>query len=76
MATKPHTSRMQKLLSETKGKIIAGGETDVEDRYVAPTLIRGVQWDDPLMEDELFGPVLPIITIKNVDEGIRLINTK
>lgn len=67
---------MQRLISETKGKIVTGGETEVEERYVAPTIVKDVSWDDALMEDELFGPVLPIVSVKNVDEAIELINQK
>jgi len=45
------------------GKIIYGGRTDAESRFIEPTLIEDVALDSPLMTEEIFGPVLPIITI-------------
>ncbi|THH26924.1 hypothetical protein EUX98_g7260 [Antrodiella citrinella] len=71
MATQSHAERMQRLISQTKGKIIIGGDTDVENRFVSPTIVTNVLNDDVLMEDELFGPILPILTVKNEDEAIQ-----
>ncbi|TCD61558.1 hypothetical protein EIP91_008249 [Steccherinum ochraceum] len=76
MATKNHAARMQRLLAETKGKIVIGGETEVEERYVAPTIVKDVEWDDALMEDELFAPVMPIVVVKDVDEAIARVNSR
>ena len=75
MATKQHAARIQRILSETKGKIILGGAVDVEERFVAPTVVK-VSWDDVLMDDEIFAPVLPIVVVRDVNESIRLINEK
>lgn len=47
------------------GKIIYGGRTDAESRFIEPTLIEDVALDSPLMTEEIFGPVFPIITIDN-----------
>ncbi|KAH8101207.1 NAD-aldehyde dehydrogenase [Cristinia sonorae] len=74
--TKQHTARIQRLITETKGKIIVGGESDVEERYIAPTIVKDVQPDDSLMEGEIFGPVLPIVSVKDVDEAINFINER
>lgn len=51
-----------------------GGETDASERYVAPTIITNVASDDKLMEEELFGPLLPIVSINSVDEAIEFVN--
>ena len=40
-------------------KVVAGGESDPDARYLAPTIVYPVTWDDPIMEDEVFGPILP-----------------
>ncbi len=47
------------------GKIIYGGRTDAESRFIEPTLIEDVALDSPLMTEEIFGPVFPVITIDN-----------
>jgi aldehyde dehydrogenase (NAD+) len=52
-------------------KIIAGGASDPQARYIDPTILYPVTWDDPLMEDEIFGPLLPILTYKDIDAAIR-----
>lgn len=56
------TTRLIDLLKQTSGNIIVGGACDTDDRYIAPTVVEGVSWDDALMSEELFGPILPIIT--------------
>ncbi|CAL1698986.1 unnamed protein product [Somion occarium] len=71
-----HAARIKKLVDETKGNIITGGEVDVDQRYVAPTIVRDVANDDSLMSEEIFGPVLPIIPVDSVDEAIKFINSR
>jgi aldehyde dehydrogenase (NAD+) len=53
--------------------VVAGGETDENARYVAPTIVYPVQWTDKIMEAEIFGPILPILTYKDIDEAITRI---
>lgn len=55
------------------GKIIYGGETDDNDNLISPTLIDNVSMDSEIMKIEIFGPVLPIITYKNEDEILTII---
>ena len=47
------------------GKIIYGGRTDASDRFIEPTLIEGVALDSPLMTEEIFGPIFPVITLND-----------
>ncbi|KAH9840961.1 NAD-dependent aldehyde dehydrogenase [Rhodofomes roseus] len=70
-----HVERLQNLLDNTKGTIVFGGEIDKEARYVAPTLIRDVKADDSLMSEEIFGPLLPVVPVKDLDEAITFINS-
>jgi acyl-CoA reductase-like NAD-dependent aldehyde dehydrogenase len=42
--------------------VIPGGNFDPEARYIDPTILYPVTWDDPIMDDEIFGPLLPILT--------------
>jgi aldehyde dehydrogenase (NAD+) len=56
------------------GEIIAGGETDAETLYIAPTILNNVSLDAPIMQEEIFGPILPIIEYENLSEAIAIIN--
>jgi aldehyde dehydrogenase (NAD+) len=67
-----HFQRLERLLA---GSTLAiGGETNAADRYIAPTVLRGVTPDAPIMTEEIFGPILPVLTINDVDDAIRFIN--
>ncbi|MBE9203500.1 aldehyde dehydrogenase family protein [Synechocystis salina LEGE 06099] len=67
-------SRLVSLLSH--GKVIAGGNYNEGDRYMAPTLIVDPDLNSPLMQEEIFGPILPILTYKNLEEAMDFINAK
>lgn len=71
-----HFKRVKGLLDNTKGTVVLGGETDAAQRFIAPTIVRDVTPDDSLMSEEIFGPILPIIPVKSVEEGIELVNAK
>ena len=64
-------SRLASLIDPAK--VIAGGKSDPEERYLDPTLVYPVTWDDKIMEDEVFGPILPILTYKSFDEAMARI---
>ena len=55
------------------GQIVTGGKTDAEARYVAPTVIKDVKPGDPIMQEEIFGPVLPVIDFENFEEVYKII---
>ncbi len=57
-------------------QVICGGEVDVENRYVSPTLLTEVDLESKLMKDEIFGPLLPIIPIKNMKKAIDFVNDR
>ena len=57
-------------------KITIGGKTDRSDLYISPTILDDVTSSDPIMNQEIFGPVLPIMTYKNVDEAINFVNQR
>jgi aldehyde dehydrogenase (NAD+) len=63
--------RLTKLLEN--GHIIFGGEFDAAQRYMAPTLIDGVAWNDDIMQNEIFGPILPILTYTDINTMISTI---
>jgi acyl-CoA reductase-like NAD-dependent aldehyde dehydrogenase len=69
-----HFQRLSNLLGA--GKIIAGGETDADSRYIAPTIIDLDDPDVPVMADEIFGPILPVLEYNNLNEAIAFVNQR
>ncbi|XP_018553863.1 aldehyde dehydrogenase family 3 member B1 [Lates calcarifer] len=69
-----HWMRLMELLKRSSGKIVVGGESNQEDKYIAPTVVVDVFEDDALMKEEIFGPILPIITVDSLEKGIDFIN--
>ncbi|HSI71336.1 MAG TPA: aldehyde dehydrogenase [Gillisia sp.] len=67
---------LTRLLDETGGKIFCGGETRKEDLFIAPTIIENVTAGDALMQEEIFGPLLPVIEFKEINEAIDFINSR
>ncbi|NXQ35828.1 AL3A2 dehydrogenase, partial [Alaudala cheleensis] len=57
-------------------KIALGGETDEASCFIAPTILTDVSPDSKVMEEEIFGPVLPIVTVQSVEEAIEFINLR
>ncbi|MCD6544447.1 MAG: aldehyde dehydrogenase [Flavobacteriaceae bacterium] len=52
-------------------KLYCGGIINKENRFISPTVLKGVTFDDKIMKDEIFGPILPIIPFSNLDEMIK-----
>ena len=74
-----HYNRINRLLDDAKsqgGKLITGGQIDDAGRFIAPTLIEGMASDSAIMEEEIFGPLLPVITFSNIEEVIDVVNSK
>lgn len=70
---------IKKMLDESVkqgAKIEIGGEVNSNGRYMSPTLLTGVTDNSPIMKEEIFGPVLPIMTFKSLDEAIRSVHTR
>ena len=74
---KSHTERLKNYLDENHGgKVLLGGQVSIEEKYVAPTLIENPAKDSLLMQNELFGPILPIYDFEDIEEPIKFINSK
>ena len=67
-----HHARLTRLLDNTD--VVTGGETDVSDRYIAPTILKNVKEDDAVMQEEIFGPILPVISVSSVESAIGFVN--
>ncbi len=65
-------NRLNDLLTQAKknNQIIYGGDSNEKEKRISPTLIKIDNRNDPLMKEELFGPLLPILSIKNLDQAI------
>ena len=59
-----------------EGRVLVGGRVDASDRYIEPTLLDNVSLDSAVMTTEIFGPVLPVLTIKSIDEAIAFVNDR
>ncbi|CAI0393149.1 unnamed protein product [Linum tenue] len=72
-----HFARLSKLLDDEKvsGKIVYGGEKDEEKLRIAPTILLDVPRDSLIMSEEIFGPLLPILMLNNIDESFDVINS-
>lgn len=69
-------SHFQRLIHLLEGQsVIYGGIIDQENLYISPTLVRNPRIDDPIMQEEIFGPILPIIPFKEIDSVISMLST-
>jgi aldehyde dehydrogenase (NAD+) len=74
-----HFARITGLLDATVrggAKVEAGGERDAAQRYIAPTVLSNVGFDAPIMSEEIFGPVLPVIAYASLDDALAKINAR
>ena len=69
-----HHARLTRLLDDAD--VVTGGENDVSDRYIAPTILKNVKEDDAVMQEEIFGPILPVISVPSVDSAIAFVNRR
>jgi len=74
IVNKRHFHRVCKLIDEQK--VVFGNVTDEEDLYISPTIMTNVTADDAVMQEEIFGPVLPIIQMQSAEEAIKFINSR
>lgn len=65
--------RLQSILQADKDNITFGGRTDRDDLYIEPTIVENIDWDSPVMEDELFGPIMPIMAYEDLPRVIHCI---
>jgi len=69
MINEKHFRRVMKLID--KDKVVIGGEKNEKTLQIAPTLMKDVDWQDAVMQEEIFGPVLPVLTYRDLDELIE-----
>ena len=68
--------RLAGYLAETKGTVAVGGGSDAASLRIQPTVVVDPDPDEPLMTNEIFGPILPVLTVQSLDEAITFVNTR
>ena len=68
-----HFHRLQNLIAADK--LVCGGESDPSTLRIAPTILKDVTWDDPVMGEEIFGPILPVLTYSDLNDAIRQVES-
>lgn len=76
IVSQKHFERLSSLLRSSEGDIAIGGDTLAEENYIAPTVVTNVKPDDTLMQEEIFGPILPIVNVADAYEAIKFINAR
>jgi len=74
IVNKHHFKRLVSLLEGQE--VFIGGQTDPEDLYIAPTVLRNVSPDSPIMQEEIFGPILPVISVPDLESAITFVNSR
>ena len=69
-----HVDRIEKLLDSHGGTVVCGGSVNLDTRKLAPTVIIDPDPDSALMQEEIFGPVLPILTVDDLTEAVAFVN--
>ena len=73
IVSKGHCERLAGFLEN--GRVICGGIAKIEERYIAPTVIENVDFSSDIMKEEIFGPILPVITYEHLDSTIEKIKS-
>ncbi|XP_055707500.1 aldehyde dehydrogenase, dimeric NADP-preferring isoform X6 [Phlebotomus papatasi] len=72
-----NTRNYQRLVGMLKSANVAlGGNTDADERFIEPTILIDVKPTDPIMQEEIFGPILPIVNVENAYDAIKFINAR
>lgn len=69
-----HVQRLQGLLQGHGGTVVTGGTVDADTRRLAPTVVVDPDPDSRLLQEEIFGPVLPVLAVDDVDEAVAFVN--
>ncbi len=76
IVNKRQFDRLSGYLAQTKGTVVTGGGTDATALTIEPTVVVDPDPAEPLMTDEIFGPILPVVTVRSLDEAIEWVNSR
>jgi aldehyde dehydrogenase (NAD+) len=71
-----HFTRIQALLRESGGQLAFGGDVDAASRYISPTVLTDVDPASPVMQEEIFGPLLPVLKVRDMAEAVAFVNAR
>ncbi len=71
-----HFNRLTTALAATKGEVAIGGGSDPSSLSIQPTVVVDPAVDEPLMTDEIFGPILPVVTVQSLDDAVSFVNSR
>jgi aldehyde dehydrogenase (NAD+) len=71
-----HLRRLRGLLDDGAGTVVTGGEADESTRYLAPTITVDPRPDAPVMTEEIFGPILPVLAVDGPEEAVAFVNAR
>ena len=74
LVNRKHFERVCRLIDPAK--VVVGGGSDPESLTIEPTVLDGVTWEDAVMQEEIFGPVMPVLTFDTLDEVIGRVNSR
>nr|CAD7404576.1 unnamed protein product [Timema cristinae] len=74
IVTDRHYQRLVGLLKA--GTVAVGGETDASEKFISPTILVDVKPTDPVMQEEIFGPILPVVNVESAFDAIKFINSR
>lgn len=69
-----HATRLMNLIPSDK--VYLGGQGNIQERFIEPTILKDIEWTDDLMQEEIFGPLLPCLRLKNLDESLTKIQAQ
>lgn len=75
IVTERHFDRVVDLLKKQEKNVVFGGAYDRDDKYIEPTILDNITFKDPVVCEEIFGPLLPVVPVRNADEAIHFINS-
>jgi len=73
IVNKANVERLKNLMKS--GKVFTGGEVDIEDLFISPTILSDVSPESPIMQEEIFGPLLPVMGFSKIEEVINYVNS-
>jgi beta-apo-4'-carotenal oxygenase len=74
IVNKRHFQRIKKMLDETSGEILIGGEMDESQNFIELTVVQVQDENDSTVVDEIFGPIMPLLAVDNIETAIRTAN--
>jgi acyl-CoA reductase-like NAD-dependent aldehyde dehydrogenase len=69
-----NVDRLQQLMHQQE--IYTGGNVDRNDRYIAPTILTNITGTEPIMQEEIFGPIFPVVEFEKITEAVRFVNDR